>query len=261
MEYTEKDLFQIGKVTKALGVTRRMLIHYEELGLLTPAIKHDGHGFRYYSADNMVHIRLIRALQNLGLSLAEIRSYFDNTASLDEQIDRLVLLRNQLDQYIAQLRLRQSKTDEPEIHQITLPGFTAFCRDFHGADLEAKTSGLREAYIDAVKQYQIDVHHKMCIQSAFGSDQDGLYVIPVAPDSEGSSILTFPQVAALCIYYRGPYEDFPSVHARLLRYANEHGMTPHGYFRNIYMEGPPTHGANKSAYITQVSVPIKFADL
>lgn len=86
----------------------------------------------------MVHIRLIRALQNLGLSLAEIRSYFDNTASLDEQIDRLVLLRNQLDQYIAQLRLRQSTTDEPEIRQVTLPGFTAFCRDFHDADLEWK---------------------------------------------------------------------------------------------------------------------------
>ena len=155
MEYTEKDLFQIGKVTKALGVTRRMLIHYEEMGLLTPAIKHDGHGFRYYSADNIVHIRLIRALQNLGLSLAEIRSYFDNTASLDEQIDRLVLLRNQLDQYIAQLRLRQYKANEPEIHRITLPGFTAFCRDFHGADLKAKTSGLRETYIDAVKQYPL----------------------------------------------------------------------------------------------------------
>ena len=37
-------------------------------------------------------------------------------------------------------------------------------------------------------------------------------------------------------------------------------MTPHGYFRNIYMEGPPTHGTNKDAYITQVALPIKFAD-
>ena len=49
----------------------------------------------------MVHIRLIRALQNLGLSLGKSREYFGNSDTLGEQIDRLVLLRNQLDQYIA----------------------------------------------------------------------------------------------------------------------------------------------------------------
>ena len=74
MDQTDKNLFQIGEVTKALGVTRRMLINYEELGLLTPAVRHDNRGFRYYSADNMVHIRIIRTLQDLGLSLPEIRS-------------------------------------------------------------------------------------------------------------------------------------------------------------------------------------------
>ena len=107
MDQTDKNLFQIGEVTKALGVTRRMLINYEELGLLTPAVRHDNRGFRYYSADNMVHIRIIRTLQDLGLSLPEIRSYFDDTTHLDEQISRLILLRSQLDQYIAQLKLRQ----------------------------------------------------------------------------------------------------------------------------------------------------------
>ena len=38
-------------------------------------------------------------------------------------------------------------------------------------------------------------------------------------------------------------------------------MTPHGYFRNIYMEGPPTHGTNKDAYLTQIALPIKFKTL
>ncbi len=134
MEHMEKNLFQIGEVTKVLGVTRRMLINYEELGLVTPAVRHDNRGFRYYSADNIVHIRLIRTLRNLGLSLSEIRSYFDDTTHLDEQISRLELLRNQLNQYIEQLHLRQAKVIEPEIHHVMLPGFTAFCREFHDAD-------------------------------------------------------------------------------------------------------------------------------
>lgn len=107
-EYTEKELFQMGEVTKALGLTRKILLNYEELGLLTPALKNEHNGYRYYSADNLVHIRLIRTLQNLGLSLPEIHSYFDNTVILEDEIDRLILLRNQLDQYIAELRLRQA---------------------------------------------------------------------------------------------------------------------------------------------------------
>lgn len=261
MKHTDKNLFQIGEVTKALGVTRRMLINYEELGLLTPALKHDNHGFRYYSADNMVHIRIIRTLQNLGLSLPEIRSYFDDTTCLDNQIKRLILLRSQLDQYIAQLQLRQTHTNEQEIHRVTLPAFTAFCREFHNADLAQKTAELRQTYIDTAKHYQLDLHNKMCVQLSTASELNGLYIIPVMPDSKGKDIRTFPQMAAICIYYRGPYEGFPAVHARLLEYAKENGMTPHGYFRNIYMEGPPTHGANKDAYITQVALPIKFADL
>ena len=260
MEHTDKNLFQIGEVTKALGVTRRMLINYEDLGLLTPAVKHDNRGFRYYSADNMVHIRIIRTLQNLGLSLPEIRSYFDDTTRLDEQINRLILLRTQLDQYIAQLQLRQIQTNEPEVRRVTLPAFTAFCREFHGADLERKTVELRQTYIDTAKQYQMDLHNKMCVQLSTASELDGLYIVPVMPGSKGKGIRIFPQAAAICIYYRGAYEGFPAVHARLLEYARENGMTPHGYFRNIYMEGPPTHGTNKDAYITQVALPIKFAD-
>lgn len=39
MNHANKNLYQIGEVTKMLGVTRRMLLNYEDLGLLTPAYK------------------------------------------------------------------------------------------------------------------------------------------------------------------------------------------------------------------------------
>ena len=66
MNHANKNLYQIGEVTKMLGVTRRMLLNYEDLGLLTPAYKNESSGFRYYSADNIVHIRIIKVLQGLG---------------------------------------------------------------------------------------------------------------------------------------------------------------------------------------------------
>lgn len=258
MSNNEKELFQIGEVTKALGLTRRILINYEDFGLLMPASKNDGQSFRHYSAENIVHIRLIRSLQNLGLSLAEIKNYFGNTKSLDEQINRLILLRNQLDQHIAQLQLRQSKECEPEILNITLPGFTAFCREFHNADISLKTAQLRDTYISALKHYAADVENKMCTFVSVDSENDGLYAIPIDSESTGEAVKVFPQVSALCIYHRGPYEKIPDIHSKLLGYACDNGMTPHGYFRNIYMEGPPTHGSNREAYVTQVALPIKF---
>lgn len=255
-----KNLFKIGEVTKALGLTRRMLINYEELGLVTPAFKNENQGFRYYSADNMVHIRLIRTLQKLGLSLSEIREYFNDTTQLEDQIDRLVLLRNQLNQCIAQLHLRQFEESSQEIYQVTLPEFNAFCRDFKTADLAEKTAQLRQTYIDALKHFPADNENRMCIQIPAGSDSEGTYIIPVLADAGLKDIRHFPQAAAICIYYRGPYENFPKVHERLMQYALDNNMTPHGYFRNIYMEGPPTHGTNKEAYVTQIALPIKFIE-
>ena len=280
----DAKLFKIGEVADALGLTRRILINYEDLGLVTPTVRNEGKGFRYYSADNVVHIRLIRALQNLGLSLPEIRSYIEDNEHLGDQIDHMILLRDQLDRYIAQLRLRQASTSKFEVVSTTLPGFTAFCRDFKSADVAEKTVQLRQTYIDALKHYPVDTVNKMCtqipIQSAFltghssqnaaagdsgcaeeSAKESGTFIVPVTPTCTGEDIRQFPSVAAICIYYRGPYENFPEIHEQLSEYAQSHDLTPQGFFRNIYMEGPPTHGANKDAYITQVAMPIKFASV
>ena len=254
----EKNLFQIGEVTKALGITRRMLINYENLGLVKPAVRNDSSGFRYYSADEIVHIRIIRVLQNMGLSLAEIRDYFNDTTLLGEQIDRLVLMRNQLDQHIAQLRLRQAAICAEEVHHVALPAFTAFCREFHTDSLSQKTDDLRQTYVDALKVCRLDIGNKLRTRISIADRAEGMYIVPVSPESKGPDIKTFPQTGAICIYHRGPYENFPDVYNRLLRYADENGLTPQGDFIDIYMEGPPTHGTNKNAYMTQVAMPIKF---
>ena len=51
------SLLQIGEITKIMGVTRKTLLVFEDMGLLTPAVKDEESGFRYYSADNMTQIR------------------------------------------------------------------------------------------------------------------------------------------------------------------------------------------------------------
>lgn len=93
MKKQSKDLFKIGEIAKILGVTRKTILVYEEMRLLTPAVKDEASGYRYYTADNMTQIRAIRSLQTLGLSLAEIREYYYDTENLDRYLDRLMDLR------------------------------------------------------------------------------------------------------------------------------------------------------------------------
>lgn len=259
MSSANKDLFQIGEVTKKLGVTRRMLLNYEDLGLLTPAYKNKSSGFRYYSDDNIAHVRIIKTLQKLGLSLSEISRYFNNTENLDDIIERMISLRSQLDLCIAQLQLRQSQTADFEIIHTTLPAFTAYCQEFRDSDLAQKTNGLRQAFIEATKIYTLDSMCKICIEVSIGSTSNGRYMIPVATAAGviDTHIKDIPQVSAICIYYRGPYENFHTVQDKLINYAKENGLTACGYFRNAFMEGPPTHGANKNAYITQIALPVQ----
>lgn len=76
----DENLFKIGEIVKILGVTRKTILGYEEMGLLEPAIKDESSGYRYYTADNMTQIRSIRSLQTLGL--AEIREYYYDTEIL-----------------------------------------------------------------------------------------------------------------------------------------------------------------------------------
>ncbi len=260
MNPANKDLFQIGEVTKMLGVTRRMLLNYEDLGLLKPAYKNESSGFRYYSADNIVHIRIIKTLQGLGLSLSEINRYFNNTEKLEDVIERMTSLRSQLDLCIAQLQLRQTQTSNSEILHTILPSFTAFCQEFKGSDLTRKTEDLRQTFIEATKKYQLGTTGKMCTEVSIESTSAGRYIIPVSVDTETTDehIKTIPQVTAICIYYRGSYENFHIAQKKLLDYARDNNLTTCGYFRNTYMEGPPTHGANKDAYITQIALPFYF---
>ena len=68
-----KNLFSIGEVAKAVGITRKTILGYEAKGLINPDKKEGSTGNRYYTIDTFTQIRTIRVFQNLGLSLDEIR--------------------------------------------------------------------------------------------------------------------------------------------------------------------------------------------
>jgi len=96
--------WRVGELAEATGLTVRTLHHYEKIGLFAPATRTDGQQ-RLYDERDVRRLYRIRALRDLGLSLADIGRMLDDDsaalgdvlrahlAQVDADLDRLQRLR------------------------------------------------------------------------------------------------------------------------------------------------------------------------
>ena len=161
MRKYDDSLFQIGEVSKILGVTRKTLLVYEDMGLLTPAVKDEDSGFRYYTADNMTQILCIRSLQSLGLTLKEVAEYYYDTENMDKHLERFLELRATLDRNIQMLQVRSTKQGDLTVHKITLPRQVCFCRQYRCKDIAEAAVNLRDTYIAAARTGKMSMIARM----------------------------------------------------------------------------------------------------
>ena len=117
MTHDKKRLLSIGEAAKALEVTRRMILNYEDKGLILPDQRDGINGNRYYTADTVSRIRSIRILQNLGLSLDDIYAYYHGTTDLEPLIARLEDLRDEISRNIEKLKEHSKGLNDFEIRQ------------------------------------------------------------------------------------------------------------------------------------------------
>lgn len=254
-----EELFRIGEVSKITGASRKAILIYEEKGLLTPALKDEESGYRYYSAENMTEIYSIRSLQALGLTLKEISEYYYDTKHIDAHLERLTALRTELDKNIRMLQIRSARQGDLTVHKTILPRQVCFCRQYQCRDTAEATKKLRDTYIAAVRTGKISLPARIfTVRMSQNPDALSLmFCIPVVECYDGPERTVFPETQALCIYYRGPYEGIPAAIEALTAHGKNNGIALTGLFRSIYLEGPPNRGTNTSDYITQIAVPIR----
>ena len=138
-----QNLFSIGEIAKSIGITRKIILNYEAKGLIKPDVKDGASGNRYYTIDTFTQIRTIRIFQNLGLSLDEIREYFNDTTDLLPLIKRLEMMRDELNLNIEKLYERTNKNSN-QIKEITIDSQTVYCRTYHSPAIAQRTVVLRE---------------------------------------------------------------------------------------------------------------------
>lgn len=249
--HTSEKLFSIGEVCTALGITRRMLLNYEELGLVAPDSKNGPNGNRFYTLDTMTQIRIIRMFQNYGLSLAEIKDYFSRNVDLPSIIRRLEELRDELDQNIAHLSAYVE--DHPgKICKMMLPAQTIYCQTATCTSIAEKTEQLRNTALYALEHYGMDPGKRQyATEYTLEAPTEVTFCVTVPEESTGEGIVKLPPSHGIYLTHHGPYEEIRAVNEQLLSYAKEQGISHSGRFRNVYLEGPPQHKDNQ-LFITQV---------
>jgi DNA-binding transcriptional MerR regulator len=109
-----------GELAKLAGTSKRTILWYEELGILTP-IKVDKNNYRYYGEEQVLEFQMIHLLTTLGVTLKEIKEknnlkmlFGEKRKSIKSKIAELQFSLKNLDKFGANLRKNQTMI-QPEI--------------------------------------------------------------------------------------------------------------------------------------------------
>lgn len=103
MNKSETKMVQIGELAKNLGITTRTIRYYEEIGLMGKTERPDG-STRTYNKDDILRLKFILKLKNIGISLKEMEELSDifdiNKKNFDKITPKLIQI---LDNHIAKV--------------------------------------------------------------------------------------------------------------------------------------------------------------
>ncbi len=81
--------YLIGEFSERSGISKRMLRHYDKLDLFSPIALNEENGYRYYCEDQMIELRKIQFLKDLGFTLSTIKELLSKPVNLLEFLDLL----------------------------------------------------------------------------------------------------------------------------------------------------------------------------
>lgn len=93
-------MFLTGEFSKIARISKRMLQHYDRIGLFSPEVTDPQTGYRYYSARQLPRLNRILALKDLGLTLDQVKRMIDEDITLDEIRGMLMMQKAELEQQL-----------------------------------------------------------------------------------------------------------------------------------------------------------------
>lgn len=281
-------MFRIGEFSRFSRVSVKMLRHYDELGLLTPARVDPYTNYRYYSADQLPRLHRIVALKDLGFRLDEIGVLLDGQLSVEQLLGMLKLRRGELQQQMRETAAQLAQT-ETRLRQVerahAAPRYDVVLRSIESQ----LVAGIRQAVgdggatvTDMFEELEAYVARHgarsplpplMLYHDTEFSEQaeDVEVLVPVQqPLPENGRVETreLPgEEQMACLVHTGRYEGLPEAFAVLLNWIEANEFTVVGPTREVYLR----FGADQESYtlpdayvteddhefVTELQVPVR----
>ena len=234
----ENGHFSISDFAKYSRTTRDTLLHYDRIGLLSPVFRGENN-YRYYSSTQLAVVNVIRVLQELGMTLEEIKALKDRRTpelsyevlgrqieKIDKKIEEWIRARKLL---LTIMRTVESVSsiDENEITIQFLPAEAIIL-----GDLNDYTRGrsffdvLLSFYHNISKKYPgLDLNYHVWgtyseerIKNGDWVGSDRLYFYnPEGHDKRPAALYAIG-------YMRGGYSDGDPLFRKLIEYIDKHGF-------------------------------------
>lgn len=242
-------LLTTGQFAELLGVNKRTLMYYDDIGLFSPVEK-GANGYRYYTLQQVSDLELLLALRELGMSIEEIRGYRMDPAPA-ALAELLSVRQRDIDEKIARLleirALLAEKTRLLEEAGAADEGIRLTERPTEYLALSAPISGLTErAEMEVVLDHARRFHTHRLFNHSFGTaisvekllrgafdDYDRFFTRVPSPKRKRG---LFPRPAGCYLETccRGDWSLLPEKYRQILDYAKENRLTLSGY---AYEEG------------------------
>ncbi len=249
----DANLMPIGRFARAVRLSVKALRHYDEEGLLVPALVDRQTGSRYYARDQARAAVMIAMLRSLDLPLAAIRAALggsprDLAGVLARETERMS---RELEQ-----RRRALRSLERIARAGTLAPYTIAVREEPGyfvARLTGTTTA--ERLVEDSTAWVLQVMDE--VARAGRPEQMPVLCLTEPPDAEGALVvhacasitppaprfaraLPFELPAATCAWtlHRGSYDELGLAFHALFAWAQERGHDPRAAVREIYLNSP-----------------------
>ena len=271
-------MLKIGDFSKLSRISVRMLRHYDENGLLTPAETDKWSGYRYYSESQLRNAAEITTLRDLGFGIEAIKDILSHDAQhrllmyenlRDELRGEYELIGTRLkllDSEISKSRAGTAQKGNPMKYEViektfpeacaatvrmTLPNYQ--CEGMVWSTLVSETAGLNipydedclcsVVYLDGeYKEDNIEIEARKTVKGHY-------------PDTEHVKFRTIPAVRCATVIHRGSYSTINDAYAAIAEWLRDNNKKIAGNMFNIYHVSPH-ETSDSTKFVTEICYPI-----
>ena len=265
-----------GDFAKLCNTNKRTLIHYDEIGLFSPAYT-DEKGYRYYSENQCDTFFTITCLKEIGMPLKEIKQYIDHknpedlqTLLLQQQqkveadFARLHRIRQVIDTKLQLIHAGEHLQFSDSVSAVSLEDFLEeyliVSPPLHTSDHEKIFSAIYQ-HIAYCNHNLLNAGHPygamLATEELLQGHQDvyAHFFTKVIQPPTVHPWMSKPAGTYAVIYLKGDYYEADQAFETLLDYIQENNLTPGIY---CYKEAVLDEMAveNETQLVTRISIPV-----